>query len=107
MRILILFLSLFLFLVGGCAASLHPVSPAVLSALPPQQSLELQTWSANHPTIWDLRFHRPATCPFGYTLGYPFRVDQPTWPQWLHDFYHQKHLEQDHCPCNAILAEKE
>ena len=97
-------LFLLLLLTGGCAYCLHPVTPTVLASLPSQQSFELETWSTYHATIWDLRFHRPATCPFGYTLGYAHRSSQPSWPMWLHDFYQAKHQEQDHCECSTIIT---
>ena len=78
----------------------------MLAALPPQQSTELQVWSTNHPVIWDARFHSADTCPFGYSIGYGARVNRPDWPQWLHEFYYHKHLEQDNCTCDEQLAGK-
>lgn len=79
----------------------EPVTASVLEKLPAKEAAELAVWSANHPTIWDWRIHRPATCPFGYTIRYSLHKDDVIWARFLHSFYRAKHQEQGKCNCQT------
>jgi len=97
--------ALLLFVVAGC----NPGIQEAEKQLPEPQARELQVYSTQHATVFDLRIHSMDTCPFltyGPHVAFS-RHDTPEYASWLHDFYMHKHLEEKdlrHCTCDEELS---
>ena len=90
---------------------LHPVTPEVLAALPPDKRRELAVYSKNHAGIFDLWLHTLKTCPLlSYTPTYArLHKHVYAWAEWLHGFFRAKHLGKRwffKCPCESELQKE-
>ena len=83
----------------------HPVSNKLLLLLNQLQCKELDTWSSEHSSIFDIRLHSLDTCPFLVYIPAYLSHDRKSkeWAEWLHDFFGHKHKEENKCNCDALI----
>lgn len=93
--------------VSLCIAGCATVDEKTLSQLPPERAKQLKVWSTNHSVVFDLRIHSIDTCPFLAYLPAAVSLHGQEWAEFAYNFYSHKHIEEDHCTCDAELGSPE